>query len=1041
MEKKYIESFYPPSSHRLPARAFYIPHATEQEALASGLYRASTRILPLEGKWKFRLFESPYVVPAEVSLADFDDSSWDEIHVPSNWQMEGYGRPHYTNVMYPYPVNPPKVPWENPTGCYRTRFFLQNQDFDRVHLRFEGVDGLFQVYVNGHDVGFGYGSRLPSEFDITNIVHVGENVIAVVVCQWSAQSYLEDQDMWWLSGIFRDVYILKRPSTYLADVRVTALLGTDGLTGHLQVEVELGGVGSANEIVPLRLKLMDSDGNHKMLEQTSFCDGVATYETEISNVRAWTAETPNLYTLLVSINSDTSCAEHVALQVGFRRVEIEDGQLKVNGVPIILKGVNRHEHDARLGRALTLDVMVRDIQMMKQHNINAVRTSHYPHHPMFYDLCDRYGLYVLDEVDLECHGFVLTKNWDRLSDDPELENAYVERLERMIRRDRNHACVIMWSLGNESGYGRNHRAMAERARTIDPSRPIHYEGETRRLLELGSDLQLAVMDVYSTMYTPIDELSKLGDMDLPKPHILCEFAHAMGNGPGGLKEYVELFYQKRRLQGGFVWEWIDHGIQAYTDDGRPYFAYGGDFGDEPNDSNFVIDGLVFPDRTPSPALLEYKKAIEPVRVLGFDRSSGKIRVQNRYDFLSLDCLVAHWSIQDEQSVLASGMLELEPIAPKSIGEIEVPCTELLHMYGDRCLTLTVRFVLPQSTDYAPAFHEVANFCEHMEPSDWTAGIDVYQSIGRFQVIETDTTIRIRDDSFSIDFDVHRGKIALLGYRGSAIITSPLSMSFWRAPTDNDDPPNRDMFSVANVWRDYGVNRLLESVLNVQLQKSDDIVRVSVVSRVAPAGLSWGMVLRYEYVFTHGGFIMIRVSGMPEGAYPPTLPRIGLSTTTHLDFVHVNWFGRGPGESYRDSKESQLIGRYRASADDLYTPYVHPQENGNRADVFWVSITNKYTEGLLITSPRTLNFQVSRFSVEDVERARHPYELEARPWRYLRVDFSHHGLGSASCGPGPLPEYQLRTEPFEGTVYLAPFARNEIDESLLRRMVTERFASF
>ncbi|ACV58247.1 glycoside hydrolase family 2 TIM barrel [Alicyclobacillus acidocaldarius subsp. acidocaldarius DSM 446] len=1037
MEQKYVESFYPPSDYRLPPRAFFIPHSTEREALARGFYRASTQVLPLEGKWKFRLFDNPRAVPTDVTWIDFDDSSWEEIHVPSNWQMEGYGRPHYTNVMYPFPVDPPRVPSENPTGCYRTKFFLTHHDVGRVHLRFEGVDGLYQVYVNGHDIGFGYGSRLPSEFDITDFVHAGDNVLVVVVCQWSAQSYLEDQDMWWLSGIFRDVYILKRPQIYLSDVRVRALLGTDGRTGCLHVEVEIGGILSRDKPVPLRFKLIDSIGDSEILENTMLSDGFATYEAEIPNVRPWTAETPNLYTLLVSIDPDSLYAEHVALQVGFRRIEIADGQLKINGVPIVLKGVNRHEHDARLGRALTLDVMIRDVQMMKQNNINAVRTSHYPHHPVFYDLCDRYGLYVLDEADLECHGFALTGNWDRLSDDPQLEQAYVDRLERMICRDRNHACVIMWSLGNESGYGRNHRAMAERARAIDPTRPVHYEGETRRLLELGSDLQHAVMDVYSTMYTSVDELSRLGELELPKPHILCEFAHAMGNGPGGLKEYVELFYQQRRLQGGFVWEWIDHGILAYTSDGRPYFAYGGDFGDVPNDLNFVIDGLLFPDRTPSPGLFEYKKAIEPVRVLEFDRSSGIIKVQNRYDFLCLDCLVAEWSLQDEQSVLAGGILELEPVPPRSIGQIRVPCAEILNRHRDRCLTLTVRFLLRHPTDYAPAFHEVASFCEYVERSCQNASIDIYRPVTRFEIVEKGSSLCIYDDSFSVEFDLLRGRISGVGYRGSQIIMSPLSMSFWRAPTDNDDPPNREMFSVAKVWRDYGVDRLSESVSNIEIKKHDNVVRALVESRVAPAGLSWGMALQYEYIFLRGGLVMVRICGKPEGAYPPTLPRIGLLTTIHLDFEYVSWFGRGPGESYRDSKESQLIGRYRRLADELYTPYVYPQENGNRTDVYWISITNKYMEGLFITGPQPLNFQVSRFSVEDLERARHPYELEESPWRYLRIDFSHHGLGSASCGPGPLPEHQLRTEPFEWTLCFAPLARHEIDESILHQVVTER----
>ncbi len=548
------------------------------------------------------------------------------------------------------------------------------------------------------------------------------------------------------------------------------------------------------------------------------------------------------------------------------------------------------------------------------------------------------------------------------------------------------------------------------------------------------------MDVYSTMYTPVDELSRLGQLDLPKPHILCEFAHAMGNGPGGFKEYVELFYQQRRLQGGFVWEWIDHGIQAHTPDGRPYFAYGGDFGDVPNDLNFVIDGLLFPDRTPSPGLVEYKKAIEPIRVLEFDRLSGIIKLQNRYDFLSLDHLVAEWSLQDEQSVLAGGMLELEPVPPRETAEIRLPCAEILTRHRDRCLTLTLRFCLRYPTDYASAFHEVASFSDYIEGVRQNVNINICRLDGTFEVVGTRRDLRIYDDSFVVKFDLLRGTIYEIGYRGSQIVTSPLSMSFWRAPTDNDDPPNRDMFSIAKVWRDYGVDRLSESVVNIDIKKNSNVVRALVDSRVAPPGLSWGIVLRYEYLFLPGGVVMVRVCGKPEGDHPPTLPRIGLSTTIHLDFEYVSWFGRGPGESYRDSKESQRIGRYRMLADEFYTPYVYPQENGNRTDVYWGSITNKYTEGLFISGIQPFNIQVSRYSVRDLEQARHACELQASPWRYLRIDFSHHGLGSASCGPGPLPEHQLRTEPFEWTVCLAPFVRNEMDESAFHQVVTERLKS-
>ncbi|WP_229776907.1 glycoside hydrolase family 2 TIM barrel-domain containing protein, partial [Alicyclobacillus cellulosilyticus] len=699
--------------HRLPARACFVPFSDETSALAHD--RAlSDRIMLLNGMWKFHYAAAPAYVPAAFAEPGFDASDWADLPVPSHWQLHGYGRPHYTNVIYPFPVDPPRVPSDNPTGCYRRTFILpESWAGDVIHLRFEGVDSAFHVFVNGQLAGYSQGSRLPSEFDITELVHPGENVIAVAVYQWSDGSYLEDQDMWWLSGIFRDVYLLRRPHLHLWDWFAQPSLDAAYRDGTLAVTAKVRNQGRT-QVSGARLhgRLLDASGQEVAAGVSEVPaagpgqEAAAALSLVVREPRKWSAEDPYLYHLVLTLEADGQVLEVVAGRVGFRQIELKGGQLLVNGVPILFRGVNRHEFHPDFGRAVPYEAMVADIRLMKQHNINAVRTSHYPDDPRWYDLCDEYGLYVIDEADLETHGFHPLGAWNRLSDDPAWEAAYVDRMERMVHRDKNHPCVILWSLGNESGYGRNHEAMAACARAIDPTRLIHYEG----------DREAKTADVVSTMYTSVPELRQLGERtDIPKPHILCEYAHAMGNGPGGLREYWEAFYQYPRLQGGFVWEWCDHGIRTRTPDGREYFAYGGDFGDEPNDGNFVIDGLVFPDRVPSPGLIEYKKVIEPVHVTPVDLAAGVIRVHNRYDFLSLDHLVMVWSIEAEGRVVQSGTAALPHIPAGVSAEVRLPyrwpaaavpgCAQPGGAQGEHWLH--VRFLLAAATPWADAGHEVA----------------------------------------------------------------------------------------------------------------------------------------------------------------------------------------------------------------------------------------------------------------------------------------------------------------------------------------------
>ena len=636
--------------NREPAHATLLPYADAAGAL-SGERGASPYFKLLNGHWHFCYVPTPVEAPEHFESERFDASGWDSISVPSNWQMLGYGRPNYTNVRYPFPVDPPRVPQDNSCGLYRRTFALpEGWDGKEVFLEFEGVNSAFYVWLNGQMVGYSQGAHVPAEFRLTPYVRSGANLLVVQVFQWSDGAYLEDQDMWRLNGIFRDVYLFATPSVHMRDVRVGAELdetytdavlnvsvalrnyGSSALGGLIKALHELKGGASAGYRVSARL--LDAAGaavvEGEIGESISLDAGAEATLAASFSVKApakWSAEEPNLYTLLLTLADPAgSVQEVVRVNVGFRKVEIKQGVFYFNGVPIKLQGVNRHDTHPDLGHAVSLESMIHDVVLMKQHNINTVRTSHYPNDPRWLDLCDRYGLYVVDEADLECHGFGTVGDQDQISEDPAWEAAYLDRAIRMVERDKNHPCVIMWSLGNESGYGRNHVAMADWIHKFDPSLPVHYEGATGWGNRANGKPFAGVVDVYSTMYPTVERIINEGQQtDNPLPFFMCEYAHAMGNGPGNLKEYWDAIRAYPRLMGGCVWEWVDHSVRQRTEDGEEWWAYGGDFNDHPNDGNFCVDGLCWPDRTPYPGLIEYKKILEPVHVEAIDLKAGMVK--------------------------------------------------------------------------------------------------------------------------------------------------------------------------------------------------------------------------------------------------------------------------------------------------------------------------------------------------------------------------------------------------------------------------------
>ncbi len=952
--------------------------------------------IDLNGPWRFRLAAGLSDLSRGFEHPEFDDSGWADLEVPSCWQLAGYGAPAYTNVTYPFPVDPPRVPDANPTGEYRYRFEVPD-GFPLPHavLRFEGVDSCFAAWLNGRRLGDSQGSRLPAEFDVSGTLRPGRNVLAVRVHQWSAGSYLEDQDMWWLSGIFRPVRIVARG---LADFFVHADFDPASGQGTLSVDTTVSGSPARLNVPELGLAEADPAGPHV-----------------IEDVEPWSDERPRLYAGELMADG-----EHIAVRIGFRRIAATGGVLTVNGAPVMLRGVNRHEWDPRTGRTLSPETMLADVLAMKRHNINAVRTSHYPPDPRFLDLCDAYGLWVIDECDLETHGFAVAAWRGNPSDDPAWREAYLDRAERTVERDKNHPSVIAWSLGNEAGTGANLAAMAAWIRGRDGSRLIHYEGDHENC---------SYTDLYSRMYAGYAEVAAIGHRQEPRtvdprhdahrrglPFLLCEYAHAMGNGPGGLRDYRELFEAHPRLAGGFVWEWIDHGIARTADDGTPYYAYGGDFGEEVHDGNFVIDGLVFPDRTPSPGLLEYKKVSEPVRIT-VDPRARTIGVRNLHHTRDTGYLRWGWLLEEDGTLIGRGELAVPVIEPGRSGAVEWPgeLTRLVDQVGAGEVWLTVGAVLGEAESWAPAGREVAWAQERMQPTAPTGHWGGYNRpngpSGRFEAAPRDETA---PDSAAetgggevVTLGAARfdGRTGMLRELGGLELDGP-RLDLWRAPIDNDRP-------LVGGWRRAGLDRMHHEVLGVQA----DGAGLSVRTRVGAAGTGLGMDVVYQWR-AEGDQVWLTVAVTPLGSWDVPLPRLGVALSLAGQEAELEWFGLGPGEAYRDSDSAVRVGRYRRTLAELQTPYVRPQENGNRRAVRWARLTRSDGAVLSISGDPVVDVTARPWSTAALAAARHTCDLKPDGRIHVHVDAAQHGLGSASCGP-PVPAWHtLAAVPASFTIGLA-----------------------
>jgi beta-galactosidase/beta-glucuronidase len=988
-----------------------LPYADEAAALA-GERSASPYFRLLNGRWKFAFAPNPASAPEGFFREDYDDASWATIEVPGNWQLQGYDKPIYTNVAYPFPVDPPHVPEDdNPTGSYRTTFVIPEEWAGRqVFINFDSVDSAFYLWINGVQVGYSQESRLPAEFNITPYIRPGGDTLAAQVYRWSDGSYLEDQDMWWLSGICRDVYLYSAPPVHVRDFAVRTDLDMDYRDAVLRLTAMVRNYGTAEaQGLALEARLVDAQGRQAWARPLVAAASVApgaeatlALEGEVHNPRKWSAEQPHLYTLLLTlIDRVGNVLEVQTCKVGFRKVELRDGRLRLNGAPIYLKGVNRHEHEPDRGKAVTVESMVADIRLMKQFNINAVRTSHYPNDPRWYDLCDRYGIYLFDEADIETHGV-----WDRLTKDPAWKEAFLDRGVRMVERDKNHPSVIVWSLGNESGYGPNHKAISDWVHQHDPTRPVHYESA-------GS---APIVDIISVMYPPIDRLIALAETPGERrPVVMCEYAHSMGNSTGNLEEYWAAIRTHKRLIGGFIWDWVDQSIRQKTPEGESWFAYGGDFGDVPNDGNFCINGLISPDRDPHPGLWEYKKVLEPVKVEAVDLAKGVVKVTNGYDFSLLSGLDISWGLAADGQALQEGSLPRLGLLPGQSAEVTVPFTPPEAQPATE-YWLTLHFALAEDTLWAEKGHEVA--WAQFRPSVEVAGrpVVLVDEMPRLEMVEAGGQVALSAPGFSLALSKREGTITTWRQQGMELIKRGPRVAIWRAPTDNDANTWGGQ-KAAMRWREAGLDRLREVVEGVRVERAaPSAVRVLVRSRLAPPDRSQGFDCRYVYTIYGSGDVLLDVQVRPTSTLPP-LPRIGLAMTLPGGLETFTWYGRGPQETYADRKEGARMGVFSGRVDEQYYPYIKPQENGNKTDVRWAALTNAAGVGLLAVGMPLLNVSAHHFTAEDLTAAAHTHELKRREEITLHLDQRQSGLGGASCGPGTLPQYLIQPEEVRWSVRL------------------------
>jgi beta-galactosidase len=1000
---------------------------------------ASPWVVSLDGEWRFHWSPSPAQTPVGFEGTDYDASAWARIRVPSNWQMEGFGMPIYTNIRYPFDVDlqAPRVPREkNPVGSYRTSFELPSVwSGRRVHLSFGGVDSAFFVWVNGRKVGYSEDSRLPAEFDVTSFVKPGANVLAVEVYRWSDGSFLEDQDMFRLSGIFRDVSLWSSGEPHVRDLAVHADLDGAYQDGVLKVKALVNNATAAGASGTLTLELSDADGTRVAAVQKrpfavrARAESAVELSIPVTRPHQWTAETPYLYGVLLTLEDPTGrVLEAIPSHVGFRKVEIRDGRLLVNGRAILIKGVDRHEHDPDAGHHVSRELMVRDLELMKQHNVNAVRTSHYPNDPAWLDLCDRYGIYLIDEANIETHGFGADPR-NRIAHDPAWQPAILDRIERMIERDKNHPSVIIWSMGNEAGDGPNFAAAYKRIKELDPSRPVHYEGATAHGGGTSADINSFM---YPSPRSVVEHATERPSM----PLLLCEYSHAMGNSSGGLKEYWDVFYSGTNAQGAFVWDWVDQGIRQpvpseyqASSDRKTFFAYGGWWENRVgvfNDGNFCMNGLVSADRKPHPGLEAIKYVYRYLHASPVDLAAGRIKVKSWYDFLNpKDLVEGRWRVTADGKPVATGTLPELDLAPREEKELTLALPKL-DASGTREYLLDISVVLKKDMSWAPRGHEVA-WEQWPLPRATSTAQPAAPGTGALRVVDDGGRVYVSGESFAAVFDRFRGALSSYSYKDTRLLDRGPIPDFWRAATDNDLGGGKALFSLGGgtgplanlgVWREAGPSWHVKSV-KVDT-KSDTTVTVTVDAELPLVGA--GYALSYE---VHGdGSIVIEGSYRPGTDKRAMMPRFGMELVASPGLEKMTWYGRGPASTYVD-RQFERVSVYSSTVAEEWVDYSRPQENGNKTDVRWVALTNDSGIGLLAEGMPLLSVAAHHVRKDDIEGASYSFELPRRPETYLNLDLAQMGVGgidSWSPNAYPMEPYRIPSDrPYSYKYRLRPLA--------------------
>ncbi|MBR8534265.1 DUF4981 domain-containing protein [Carboxylicivirga sediminis] len=993
-----------------PARASFYSFTKEKNAMTYN--REEARFFKLlNGYWRFNWVDEPGKRPADFYRSDYDVSKWDSIKVPSNWEVEGYGIPIYVNTTYPFAMRnpqPPTIPdgW-NPVGSYKHRFSIDaSWKSKRVFIHLGAVKSAMYLWVNGQKVGYSQGSKLPAEFEITNYIKEGTNDLALEVYRWSDGSYLECQDFWRLSGIERDVYLYATNDVRMRDIRFNSELDSAYKDATFDVEVELSARQSAGAY---NVEVVLKDGNKILFtgkQQVQVADKQAAIKVKgkVSNPLKWTAETPYLYDLQVALkDANNLTIEATAIKVGFRKVEIRGGQLLVNGKAVYLKGVNRHEHDEFNGHVVSRESMIQDIRLMKEHNINAVRTCHYPNDPLWYQLCDQYGLYLVDEANIESHGMGYGER--SLAKDTVWKAAHIDRVQRMVQRDKNHPSVIIWSLGNEAGDGVNFEACYDWIKQYDTSRPVQYERAERR----------AHTDIVCPMYSPIDHLVSYGRSVQARPFILCEYAHAMGNSVGNLQDYWDVMEKYDNLQGGFIWDWVDQGLVKYTKDGQKYWAYGGDYGPEgiPSDRNFCMNGLVNPDRTLHPSIYEVKKVYQNIAFEAVSFSSNTIRIRNKYEATTLDRFELNWELLENGQVVSSGQSKLDAIAPGMEQVVPIYLNGWKKKDGAEYL-LNASAVLKKDWGLVKAGTVLAS--EQFKLGDKYKP-QLKESQIPVQVYQSDESYVVGGDLFLAQFDIESGTLYSYAYKKQELLAEPLQPAFWKAPNDNDHGFN--MVKELGVWRHVMDNA---KVVDSRLSRIGNL-EAEVFFRIFLPDVNSHINL--SYIVSGNGQIVVNYA-FELGQKPlPMLPRIGLKLALQPAYQHLEWYGRGPWENYPDRNTASFIGLYSSAVKEQYFAYASPQDNGYKTDTRWMKLSNQSGTGLQVLSEKPFGFSALHYTAEDFtsdERGvQHPFDIKERKEVYVHIDRAIMGVGGDnSWGARPHANYSVVPNNYKFKVVLKPF---------------------